>query len=341
MSDYSVFVKGQAKVFLAGPPLVKMATNEVVDEENLGGAEMHSRVSGVSDYLAEDEYDGIRLAREIIGRMPPLYPSRRGRRDGRGAEPPAYPPDELLGILSPDIRQPYDSRELVARVVDGSRFSEFKPEWGSTLVTGFAEIHGFRVGILANNGVLFSEAANKGAHFIQLCNQNKTPLIFFQNITGYMFGRDYERAGITKDGAKMIMAQSCSRVPKFTVMCNASFGAGNYGMCGRAFDARFLFGWPSYQIATMGADQAVKTLADVKARQMARNGEDIDETVLERIREETGSAYEHQLTSYYATSRIWDDGLLDPLDTRNALGMSITASLNAPLGPSGYGVFRF
>jgi 3-methylcrotonyl-CoA carboxylase beta subunit len=337
LSDYSVIVRGTGAVFLGGPPLVKAATGEEVGVEELGGADMHTTVSGTCDYAASSEEEAIAIGREIVAQW-----SRPSKWDCQRETPeaPYYDPEELYGIIPDDIKKVFDMREVIARIVDGSRFHEYQPDYGTTLVCGFANIWGWKVGIVANNGVLFNDSSLKAAHFIELCNQNETPLVFFQNITGYMVGRDYERAGITKDGAKMIMAQSCSRVPKFTVMCNASFGAGNYGMCGRAFDARFLFGWPSYQIATMGADQAVNTLVEVKARQLARNGEAADPEVLEKVRTETRAAYEHQLTAYFATSKIWDDGLLDPVDTRNALGMAITASLNAPLGPPGYGVFR-
>ena len=232
-------------------------------------------------------------------------------------------------------------REVIARIVDGSRFHEYQPNYGKTLICGFANLWGWKIGLLANNGVLFNDSSLKGAHFIELCNQNNTPLVFLQNITGYMVGRSYERQGITKDGAKMIMAQSCSRVPKFTVMCNGSFGAGNYGMCGRAFDGRLLFAWPNHQIGVMGGEQAANTLAEVKLRQMERDGAPIDRALIDKLREDTRAAYMEQLSAYYSTSQVWDDGILDPVDTRNALGVAITASLNAPLGEPGYGVFRF
>ncbi len=239
-----------------------------------------------------------------------------------------------------DPKRQFDMREIIARLVDGSRFHEYQPNYGLTLVCGFANIWGFKVGILANNGVLFNDSSLKGAHFIELCNQNETPLLFLQNITGYMVGREYERRGITKDGAKMIMAQSCSRVPKFTVMCNGSFGAGNYGMCGRAFDGRFVFSWPNHQIGVMGGEQAASTLAEVKLNQMRRLGA-IDPEEIEKLRRDTLQAYQEQLSAYHATSELWDDGILDPVDTRNALGVALSASGNAPLGEAGYGVFRF
>jgi 3-methylcrotonyl-CoA carboxylase beta subunit len=338
LSDYNVIVRGTGAVFLGGPPLVKAATGEEVGVEELGGAEMHTSVSGVCDYLANSEEEAIAIGRDIVAQWdrPRKWACQR-----QEPEEPHYDPQELYGVLPDDVRKQFDMREIIARIFDGSRFHEYQPNYGKTLVCGFANLWGWKVGVLANNGVLFSDSSLKGAHFMALCNQNNTPLVFLQNITGYMVGRAYERQGIAKDGAKMIMAQACSRVPKFTVMCNSSFGAGNYGMCGRAFDARFLFAWPNHQIGVMGADQAANTLAEVKVRQMEREGLPVDRAVVERIREETRAAYMQQLSAYYATSEIWDDGIIDLVDTRNALGMAITASLNAPLGDPGYGVFRF
>ncbi len=338
LSDYNVIVRGTGAVFLGGPPLVKAATGEEVGVEELGGAEMHTSVSGTCDYPAASEEEAIAIGREIVAQWdrPQKWPCQREQ-----PADPYYDPEELYGILPDDIKKGFDIREVIARIVDGSRFHEYQPNYGTTLVCGFANIWGWKVGILGNNGVLFNDSSLKGAHFMELCNQNNTPLVFLQNITGYMIGQAYERRGITKDGAKMIMAQTCSRVPKFTVMCHGSFGAGNYGMCGRAFDGRFLFGWPGHQIGVMGGEQATNTLADVKIAQMRRNGEAIDEAVIEELRETTQSAYLEQLSAYYSTSQIWDDGILDPVDTRNALGMAITSSLNAPLGDPGYGVFRF
>jgi len=338
LSDYNVIVRGTGAVFLGGPPLVKAATGEDVTVAELGGAEMHTSVSGTCDYPAVDEGDAIRIGREIVAQW---ETANKWACQRETPEDPAYDPEELYGILPDDIKIQFDMREVIARIVDGSRFHEYQPAYGQTLVCGFANIWGFKVGILANNGVLFNDSSLKGAHFIELCNQNNTPLVFLQNITGYIIGRDYERRGITKDGAKMIMAQSCSRVPKFTVMCNGSFGAGNYGMCGRAFDARFVFGWPNHQIGVMGSDQAANTLAEVKLNQMTRSGETIDREEIERVRADTRKAYQQQLSAYYATSELWDDGMIDPVDTRNALGIAISASLNAPLGDAGYGVFRF
>jgi len=338
LSDYNVIVRDTGAVFLGGPPLVRAATGEDVGVEQLGGADMHTSVSGVCDYPASSEDEAIHIGREIASQWdrPRKWDVQR-----EAVEAPAYDPEEIYGILPDDIKKQFDMREIIARIVDGSRFHEYQPNYGATLVCGFANIWGYKVGILANNGVLFNDSSLKGGHFIELCNQNNTPLVFLQNITGYMVGRDYERRGITKDGAKMIMAQACSRVPKFTIMCNGSFGAGNYGMCGRAFDARLLFAWPNHQIGVMGGDQAANTLAEVKLNQMKRNGAAIDKAEIDRVWEETRKAYQEQLSAYYSTSQLWDDGILDPIDTRNALGIAISASLNAPLAEPGYGVFRF
>jgi 3-methylcrotonyl-CoA carboxylase beta subunit len=338
LSDYNVIVRGTGAVFLGGPPLVKAATGEEVTVEDLGGADMHTTVSGTCDYPAPNEDAAIEIGREIVAQWekPKKWDCQREK-----PEDPAYDPQEIYGILPDDIKKQFDMREIIARIVDGSRFHEYQPNYGTTLVCGYANIWGYKVGILANNGVLFNDSSLKGAHFIELCNQNNTPLIFLQNITGYMVGREYERKGITKDGAKMIMAQSCSHVPKFTVMCNGSFGAGNYGMCGRAFDGRFLLTWPNHQIGVMGGDQAANTLAEVKLNQMKRNGGAVDQTVVDQLWEDTRKAYQEQLSAYYSTSELWDDGMLDPVDTRNALGIAISAALNAPLDKAGYGVFRF
>ena len=338
LSDYNVIVRGTGAVFLGGPPLVRAATGEEVTVEELGGADMHTTVSGTCDYAASSEDEAILIGREIVAQWerPKKWDIQR-----ETPEDPAYDPEELYGIVPDDIKTQFDMREVIARIVDGSRFHEYQPDYGATLVCGYAHIWGFKVGILANNGVLFNDSSLKGAHFMELCNQNNTPLVFLQNITGYMVGRAYERAGITKDGAKMIMAQSCSHVPKFTVMCNGSFGAGNYGMCGRAFDGRLLFAWPNHQIGVMGGDQAANTLAEVKVNQMRRNGEEVDQAVIDALWAETRAAYQEQLSAYYSTSELWDDGILDPVDTRNALGVAISAALNAPPADPGYGVFRF
>jgi 3-methylcrotonyl-CoA carboxylase beta subunit len=338
LSDYSVIVRGTGAVFLGGPPLVKAATGEEVSVEDLGGADMHTSVSGTCDYPAATEEEAIHIGREIVAQWDR---ARKWDCQRDAPEDPAYDPQEIYGIVPDDIKKSFDMREIIARMVDGSRFHEYQPNYGTTLICGYANIWGYKVGILANNGVLFNDSSLKGGHFIELCNQNNTPLVFLQNITGYMIGKEYERRGITKDGAKMIMAQSCSRVPKFTVMCNGSFGAGNYGMCGRAFDGRFLFTWPNHQIGVMGGDQAANTLAEVKINQMKRNGGGVDEAVVRQLWEETRAAYQEQLSAYHSTSELWDDGIIDPVDTRNALAIAISASLNAPLADPGYGVFRF
>ncbi len=338
LSDYNVIVRGTGAVFLAGPPLVKAATGAIVSADDLGGCDLHTRTSGTCDYPAASEDEAIAIGRDIVAQW---ERPRKTILERDTPEAPLYDPDELYGIIPDGIKKGYDSREVIARLVDGSRFHEYQPAYGTTLICGYANLWGYRVGILANNGVLFNDSALKGAHFIELCNQNNTPLIFLQNITGYMVGREYEAAGITKDGAKMIMAQTCSHVPKFTVMCHASFGAGNYGMCGRAFDGRFLFTWPNHQIGVMGGEQAANTLLEVKLRQLERNGIEPSADDLRALRDETLRAYDEQVSAYYSTSELWDDGILDPVDTRNALGIALSASLNAPFAQPGYGVFRF
>lgn len=338
LSEYSVMVEGNGAIFLAGPPLVKAATGEVVSTEELGGASVHTRISGVSDYAAATEQQAIAQTREIVETW--ARPTKLNV-EMRQPEEPYYDAEEMLGIVPADIKAMFDMREIIARLVDGSRFHEYQPDYGTTLVCGYAYIWGLKVGILANNGVLFNDSSLKGAHFIELCDQNRTPLVFLQNITGFMVGREYEARGITKDGAKMIMAQSCARVPKLTVVVNGSFGAGNYGMCGRAFDGRFLFMWPQSQISVMGGEQAARTLTDVKLRQLARTNRSPDPVEVENIRQSMGDEYARNASAYYSTSELWDDGILDPRDTRNALGIALSATLNAPLEPSGYGVFRF
>lgn len=338
LSDYAVIVRGTGAVFLAGPPLVKAATGEDVSVDDLGGADMHTQISGTCDYPAASEDEAIAIGREIVAQWE--HPKKWAIQQ-QAPEPPAYDPDEIYGIIPANIKKQFDMREIIARITDGSRLHEYQPAYGTTLVCGFANLWGYKIGILANNGVLFNDSALKGAHFIELCNQNNTPLVFLQNITGYMVGREYEARGITKDGAKMIMAQSCSHVPKFTVMCHGSFGAGNYGMCGRAYDARLLFTWPNHQIGVMGGEQAAKTLAEVKLRQLQRNDQVVDQDIIDGVYTQTLEAYQEQVTAEYSTSEIWDDGILDPVDTRNALAVAISASLNAPLPESGYGVFRF
>ncbi len=338
LSDYSIIVRGTGAIFLGGPPLVKAATGEVVSVDELGGAAMHTSVSGVSDIAADSEAHAIALAREIAGA---LSPRPKTTIDHIDAEPPAYDPNELYGILPRDPRVQFDMRECIARIVDGSRFHEYQPDFGPTLICGYARIWGYKVGILANNGVLFSESALKGAHFIQLCDKDRTPLLFLQNITGFMVGRDYERQGITKDGAKMIMAVAGASVPKFTVNANASFGAGTYGMAGRAFDSRFLFTWPQAQVGVMGAEQAANVLTEVKIRQLEKEGKTLSAEQLSAIRDPVLSAYQQTSSAWHATSELWDDGVLAPVDTRNALALAISASLNAPIPETPhYGVFR-
>jgi len=337
LSDYNVIVEETGAVFLGGPPLVKAATGEEVGVQELGGAVMHTSVSGTVDYRAPSEEAAIALAREIVDQW---KPAQKAEIETAPPEPPHYDPKELYGIIPKDRKTQFDVREVIARIVDGSRFHEYQPNFGTTLVCGYAYIWGFKVGIIGNNGVLFNDSSKKAAHFIQLCNQSKTPLVFLQNITGYIVGREYEEIGITKDGAKMLMAQGGSVVPKFTVIINASYGAGNYGMCGRAWDARTLFMWPQAEIGVMGAEQAANTMADVKIRQLKREGKELSEAEIAAIREPVLEKYEADVEAYTSTSELWDDGLLDPVDTRNALGLSISAALNAPIAEPHYGVFR-
>jgi acetyl-CoA carboxylase carboxyltransferase component len=336
MSDYTIMVKNEAKVFLAGPPLVRMATNEVVDEESLGGARMHSTISGVSDYLAEDEMDGIRLAREIMSHL-----KSPKQKDQSEIKEPSYDKEEILGIVSADVRIPFDQRELIGRIVDGSEFSEFKPLYGNTLITGFANINGYRIGILANNGVLFSEAANKGAQFIQLCNQNNTPLLFLQNITGFMVGRKYEEEGIIKHGAKLINAVSNSTVPAITIITGASYGAGNYAMCGRAYNPRFLFTYPHSRIAVMGPDQLAGVMQTIGRAAAEKSGLTYDEEQGKAMSAYMVKEAEKQSNAWYASGQLWDDGVIDPRETRNYLKMCLDVIHNAPYeGAKGFGVFR-
>ncbi len=337
LSDYNVIVRGTGAIFLAGPPLVKAATGEENTVDELGGCDMHTSVSGTADYPAGSEEEAIAIARDIVAQF---HRGEKTKVERQAPEAPYYAAEELYGIIPRDIKQQFDIREVIARLVDGSRFHEYQPNYGKTLICGYAHIWGFKVGILGNNGVLFNDSALKGAHFIELCNQNKTPLIFLQNITGFMVGREYERRGITKDGAKMIMAVSCSEVPKFTVMCNGSFGAGNYGMSGRAFDSRFLFTWPQSQISVMGAEQAANTLADVKIRQLAKQGRALSAEEIEAIRAPVLNDFKRKQSAYWSTSELWDDGILDPIDTRNALAIALSAALNAPIAEPRYGVFR-
>jgi acetyl-CoA carboxylase carboxyltransferase component len=314
-----------------------MATGEVVDEESLGGAEMHSRVSGLSDYLAENELDGLRMAREIVSH----FTRRKELPELAPVEEPLFDPDELLGIASADVRVPFEVRDVIARIVDGSRFSEFKAEYGQTLVTGFARLHGFPTGILANNGVLLSESSAKGAQFIALCNQQNIPLLFLQNITGFMVGKDYEEDGIIRNGAKLINAVSNSTVPALTVMIGGSYGAGNYAMCGRAYEPRFLFTWPNHRIAVMGAQQLSGVMDMIKREAAAKQGQPVDEAQLEAARQALEGQINRESDCYFATARLWDDGIIDPRDTRTVLAIALSACYSRPVeGTMEWGVFR-
>ena len=338
MSDESIIVKGNGTIFLAGPPLVKAATGEEVSAEDLGGADVHTRESGVADHFAENEEEALRMVRNVVENLN-IEPKQR--LDVKPVESPAHDIEDLMGIIPTDNRTPFDVREVIARIVDGSRFHEFKPRYGNTLVCGFARIHGYPVGIVANNGILFSESSLKGAHFVELCGQRGVPLIFLQNITGFMVGRDAESGGIAKDGAKLVTAVSCVPVPKFTVIIGGSHGAGNYGMCGRAYDPRFLFMWPNARISVMGGPQAADVLATVKQDQRAREGlSPMSGEELEEFRRPILEKYETEGSPYYSTARLWDDGVIDPRDTRDVLGLAISASLNAPFPDNRYGVFR-
>ncbi|MGB0133210.1 carboxyl transferase domain-containing protein [Dokdonella sp.] len=337
MSDETIIVKEQGTIFLGGPPLVKAATGEVVDAESLGGADVHTAISGVADHFAENDTHALNIARELIGNL-----NRKKQLPLAVVEPrePAYPAEEIYGIVPRETRIPFDIRELIARIVDGSEFSEFKARYAKTLVTGFAHIHGYPVGIVANNGILFAESALKGAHFIELCNQRNIPLVFLQNISGFMVGRKYENAGIAKDGAKMVTAVACSHVPKFTVVIGGSFGAGNYAMCGRAYGARFLWMWPNSRISVMGGEQAASVLATVKRDGIEAAGKTWSDDEEAAFKDPIRDQYERQGHPYYASARLWDDGVIDPIDTRRVLGMAISASLNAPIEQGRYGVFR-
>jgi 3-methylcrotonyl-CoA carboxylase beta subunit/propionyl-CoA carboxylase len=337
MSDETIIVKGTGTIFLGGPPLVKAATGEEVTAEELGGADVHTRLSGVADYFAEDDEHALHLARTVVGTLNRL---KQLPTDVEAPEDPLYDPREIYGIVNLDTRKPYEVREIIARLVDGSRFDEFKERYGTTLVTGFARLHGFLIGIVANNGVLFSESALKATHFIELCNLRGVPLLFLQNITGFIVGRQYERAGIAKDGAKMVHAVANSVVPKFTVIIGGSFGAGNYGMCGRAYEPRLLWMWPNARISVMGGEQAAGVLTTVKRDQLAREGKSLEAAEEEAIRTPILEKYEREGSPYYSTARLWDDGILDPADTRTALGLALSASFNAPIPDAKFGVFR-
>jgi 3-methylcrotonyl-CoA carboxylase beta subunit len=337
MSDETIIVKGTGTIFLGGPPLVKAATGEEVSAEELGGADVHTRLSGVADYFAEDDDHALHLARTVVSTLNTI---KRMPGDLAAPEEPLYDPKEIYGIVNADTRQPYDVREVIARLVDGSRFDEFKERYATTLVTGFARLHGMLVGIVANNGVLFSESALKATHFIELCNLRGIPLIFLQNITGFMVGREYERGGIAKDGAKMVHAVANSVVPKFTVIIGGSFGAGNYGMCGRAYEPRLLWMWPNSRISVMGGEQAAGVLTTVKRDQLERQGQQLSPEEEAAIRDPILEKYEREGSPYYSTARLWDDGILDPAETRQALSLGLSAALNAPIPDAKFGIFR-
>jgi 3-methylcrotonyl-CoA carboxylase beta subunit len=336
MSDEAVIVRRQGTIFLGGPPLVKAATGEVVTAEELGGGDVHARQSGVADHLAEDDDHALGIARAIVAR---LNWRKLGSLACAAPQAPLYPAEEIYGVVERDPRKPYDAREIIARLVDASDFDEFKALYGSTLVTGFARIHGFPIGILANNGILFSESAVKGAHFIELCCQRGVPLVFLQNITGFMVGKSAEAGGIAKDGAKLVAAVATARVPKFTVIVGGSYGAGNYGMCGRAYSPRFLFMWPNARISVMGGEQAASVLATVR-REGLKAGEVWPAEEEEAFKAAIRADYERQGSPYYASARLWDDGVIDPAQTRDVLGLCISAALNAAIEPTKFGVFR-
>jgi acetyl-CoA carboxylase carboxyltransferase component len=337
MSDEAVIVKGRGTIFLGGPPLVKAATGEEVTAEELGGADVHTRISGVADHLATDDEHALDIARDIVGH---LTARKELPWDPRAPEDPACDPQELGGIVPRNVRKGYDVHEVIARVVDGSRFDEFKALYGPTLVTGFAHIMGFPVGILANQGVLFSESALKATHFIELCALRKVPLVFLQNITGFIVGKDYEHKGIAKDGAKMVHAVANAQVPKFTVIIGGSFGAGNYGMCGRAYQPRQLWMWPNARISVMGGEQAASVLAQVKQEQLERQGRTMSAAEIDAVKAPVLAKYEEEGSPYYSTARLWDDGVIPPAQTRTVLGLGISAALNAPIPEARFGVFR-
>ncbi|MEJ5217371.1 carboxyl transferase domain-containing protein [Cognatishimia sp. D5M38] len=337
MSDVSIIVKEQGTIFLAGPPLVRAATGEVVSAEDLGGGDVHARLSGVADYLAEDDAHALAIARRAVGNLNIEKPKTVA---WQNSEEPAYDPAEILGVVPTDLRQPYDIREVIARLVDGSRFDEFKPRFGETLVTGFAHVKGCPVGIIANNGVLFSESAQKGAHFVELCSQRNIPLVFLQNITGFMVGRKYENEGIARHGAKMVTAVATTNVPKVTMLVGGSFGAGNYGMSGRAYSPRFLWSWPNSRISVMGGPQAAGVLATVKREAIERSGGSWSEAEEAAFKQPTIDMFEEQGHPLYASARLWDDGIIDPRKSRDVLAMSLSAALCAPIEETKFGVFR-
>jgi acetyl-CoA carboxylase carboxyltransferase component len=342
MSDEAIIVKGTGTIFLGGPPLVKAATGEDVSAEDLGGADVHTRRSGVADHFAEDDNHAIQILREIVETLQRTsVPTFLSSLEVIPPEEPLYPAEELYGVLPSNFREAYDVREIIARIVDGSRFREFKSRYGTTLVCGFARIHGYPVGIIANNGVLFSESALKGTHFIELCDQRGIPLLFLQNITGFMVGREYEAGGIAKDGAKMVHAVANTRVPKLTVVIGGSFGAGNYAMSGRAYGSRFLWMWPNARISVMGGEQAATVLLTVKQEQLSREGKPpLSDDEAAQFKQPILEKYEAEGSPYHATARLWDDGVIDPADTRQVLGLALSVVLNAPAEQHGFGVFR-
>lgn len=337
MADESIIVQGQGTIFLGGPPLVKAATGEVVSSEDLGGADVHARTSGVVDHMASNDASALIKTRSIVANLNRV---KDVKLDVEEPEEPLYSPEDLFGIIPKDARQPYDVREIIARIVDGSKFEEFKENYGTTLITGFARIFGYPVGIIANNGVLFSESALKGAHFIELCSKRKIPLVFLQNITGFMVGKKYETGGIAKDGAKMVTAVASSNVPKFTVIIGGSFGAGNYAMCGRGYSPRFLWMWPNARISVMGGEQAANVLATVKEDAMARDGKKWSTKEREAFMKPILEKYEIEGHPYYASARLWDDGIIDPRDTRLVLALGLSAALNKPIDDTNFGIFR-
>ncbi len=335
MSDETIIVRNQGTIFLGGPPLVKAATGEVVSSEDLGGGDVHTRLSGVADHLAENDEHAIAIARNIVANL-----NKKPNELNKQIDEPLFDASELYGVVPSDARKPFDVREVIARIVDGSRFDEFKARFGSTLVTGFASLYGMPVGIIANNGILFSESAQKGAHFIELCTQRNIPLLFIQNITGFMVGRQYENEGIAKHGAKLVMAVATANVPKLTLIIGGSFGAGNYGMCGRAYSPRFLWTWPNSRISVMGGEQAASVLSTLKRDQIEQKGAQWSAQEEDEFKQPIREQYERQGHPYYASARLWDDGVIDPAQTRQVLGLSLAAAMNAPIQPTKFGVFR-
>ena len=337
LCDYSIMVRHTGGVFLGGPPLVKAATGEEVTADELGGADVHTTVSGTADYAVDSEQEGLALVREIVGTFPRKTKIALEKRE---SEEPYYDPKELYGIIPDDVKKQFDIRDVIARIVDGSRFHEFKPAYGTTAVCGFAFLYGWKVGIIGNNGVLFSDSAQKCTQFMQICNRDRIPIIFLQNISGFMIGKAYEHGGITKDGAKMLMVQANLDVPKLTIMTNGSFGAGNYAMCGRAYDARFLYSWPNSQISVMGMEQAIKTLTQIRLKSLQRQGKTLSNDEKEKITQNIADDYMEKSSAYYSTSELWDDGIIDPANTRKVLGISLSAALNREFSETPNGVLR-